>query len=262
MGCQHLSLREWQQNLTTDIFQKYDVDDANPLAIYQNNLLMTATRSLSISYPVVAKMIGHDVMIPLASRLLKQELPETGDWADWGEELALLIHESELNDQLPMLADMARFEWLMHLAGRRAEVPFCSASLELLSLYELDELTVTLSPSVEVFRSHYPISKLWALHQPDVPDYSPAPEQIIKELENGTPEYLAIAQFRGRPAQVPLDQSEHEAMTEFIFGKSIGHLIDDQTTNFNFIQWLPKAIQNGWITEITHTNSTSIQNGE
>ena len=49
----------YQTHLLTDIFsEQAETQDAG-LRVYQNNLRMTAARSLSISYPVIYKMIGE-----------------------------------------------------------------------------------------------------------------------------------------------------------------------------------------------------------
>ena len=257
------SLRDWQRTLTDAIFLQPDesMSHCQALEIYRNNLRMTAARALTVSYPVVTKMIGEETMIPLASRLLQQELPDSGDWADWGEELALLINQSELNSQIPMLADMAKFEWLLHSVGRSQERSFISSTLELLSSHDLDQIVVKAPLSLEVFKSSFPVSGLWALHRPYEPDYMPEREDILLTLRTGKPDCLALAQRNGHSIRTPLEEAEYEAMIELFCGTSIGGVLD-KIPGFDFTQWLPKAIHNGWITALIPLNETLTLKGE
>lgn len=245
------ALLEWQQSFADRIYLQPsgEMQLQSGLQIYRNNLLMTAVRTLSITYPVLVKMVGQEMLIPLAARLLRRERPSTGDWADWGGGLFHLLEHSELHADFPLLAEMARFEWLRHQVSRAPEVQFSLASLDKMKRRSLDRIRILPSPSLTLMQSPYPIDRIWQLHRAHEPDHPPDSHELANVLNNSMPVHLLLFQQHQQPRQQRLTIQEYNWMVSVVNGDSIGSLVD-RYTEFDFIHWLPRAIGRGWITAL------------
>ena len=65
--------KTYQTELLQAIFDDSVKDGAAGVSVYQHNLYMTAQRSLSVTYPVVAAMLGEQALYILGRRLLREE---------------------------------------------------------------------------------------------------------------------------------------------------------------------------------------------
>lgn len=217
------------------------------LAIYRNNLLMTAKRSLTISYPVLTKMIGEQGITVLASRLLQTERNETGDWALWGTSLSQTIAQSNLIDTHPYLSDMAEFEWRLHLANRTQQGEFNQDSLSQLARADVETLRIKLVEGFTLFQSEYPVDVLHELHRPNDPNYIPTPDVFANtDFDWETKRYIAIHQVDKQADYQMISAAEFNWMHSVTQGVSLGELID-LYPHFDFASWLSKAVEQGWI---------------
>ena len=225
------------------------------LAVYRNNMLATAKRSLSLSYPVIAKMIGDDAMAFLATKLLSLSPPQKGDWAEWGEMLSELIERTPLHTTHPYLADMAKLEWLTHTVGKMAEVSLDVDSLTLLEHEDLTQIYLLLSPSLKTLQSDFPISQLRTVHRPFDPKYLPSHGELALVVEQASNcELLIVAQRDGLPNVVGLSEAEFTWLAKVQEGWSLEQLLSE-FPDFDFAGWLQKAIQEGWVIGIARRNN-------
>jgi len=246
------SVMSRQQSLVASIFamrtepeQRSDPTFEKGLKIYRNNLLMTAARSLSFTYPVLEKMLGHEAMVAIAREVLNVSPPGTGDWADWGGELAEWMASGSLAEDYPYLPDMARLEWLMHTAARSESTPFEAASLSRLSEDALETVYLRLAPSFGLIRSDFPVDVLWHAHQ--VRDASfqldeTALEKALSRHQGAC--FLRVSQQNDRPRMMQISRNEYHWLMDVAHGIALSELID-RHPDFDFINWLPRAIQDG-----------------
>ena len=82
MSDQLPNVTDYQSSLLTSIMTFSPSAQGSGLQVYQHNLQMTAVRSLSIAFPVLAAMLGEEAVYVLARRLVASEKPCSGDWAD------------------------------------------------------------------------------------------------------------------------------------------------------------------------------------
>lgn len=214
--------------------------------VYRNNLVATAKRSLSLSYPVITKMVGDDALTFLANKLLSISPLVFGDWAEWGADLDDLIERSPLHSSHPYLADMARLEWHTHVISKQANEQLDPDSLGLLQQSALDQVFFVLSPTLSVMVSDYPISRLRSIHRPLEPDYLPSHGELQLIADTAEQEWLAIVQRDSIPNIQRLTETEFEWLSDVISGKSIDALLD-KYVEFDFAAWLQKAIHEGWV---------------
>ncbi|CAA0121302.1 Uncharacterised protein [BD1-7 clade bacterium] len=234
------SLQEQQNRLLTDIFSRRSTDNQG-IQVYQNNLLMTAARSLSITYPVLEHMIGEQPMIALARELLQTTPPGSGDWADWGEHLADLITQTPLADDAPFLADMARLEWAIHEAGRHYAAPFDTQSLTLLSEHDPNNLYLVFPTTFHVIASEFPIDLIWQAHKTDSGEIKLDQQRLADALAaDHQPCYLRIDQQHLVPNIARLTADDFAWERDALNQQSLGTLLDAHP-EFDLGVWLAEA---------------------
>jgi len=219
------------------------------LKIYQNNLLMTAARAISLKYPVIEKMVGNDTVIALTDQLLKRELPNTGDWADWGGLLAMLIAESPLAADHAYLYEVARLEWLVHQAARGKVTQLEVETLSNLTESDLDTVSLHLSPTLQVMESHFPVYELWNLHQ--VLEGSEVDEGELYRLlvGNTAPHYSMVFQQDYHARIKTLTAQEYAWFKDVLAGMSIERLLGKHPS-IDFVSWIEQAINQQWLVAI------------
>ncbi len=229
---------------------KYSEGFSRGLRIYQNNLQATATRALSVSYPVVEKMLGQEAIGALARRLLQTSRPDTGDWADWGADLKELLLTTPLVEAHPFLFDMARLEWFLHEAARAQEQPLVIDSLSLLADVPVEQLRLQLASSVHVLVSDYPVDVLWKAHQEVDTLFSLDANALASELQGQQGQtYLIVFQQDGVPRLQQISEDDYAWFCDVLEGYSLSELFD-RHPDFDFSRWLSTAVTHQWIEQL------------
>ncbi|GAB1259820.1 HvfC/BufC N-terminal domain-containing protein [Aurantivibrio plasticivorans] len=221
--------------------------DRQGLSVYQNNLLFTATRALSICYPVVEQLVGEQVMYALANMLLQQSPPATGDWADWGEGLASVLASSSLAQSYPFLEDVAVLEWMVHQSGRQFVEPISMADLDKLQAEGFMNALLELPSSVYLLESEYPVDAIRKIH---LIEFSSEEEraQEFQRLITGeqSVQRLLVYQSNLKPEVVRLFDEDFYWMKSIEGRMSVNELLDQHPT-FDFVQWFSRAVHENWV---------------
>ena len=129
-----ISLRNLQQRCY-DAFVMSDVQALLPfvhsdhiaadarIQVYQNNAREAFTKTLRLSYPVVAQLVGDDCFRTLARDYLRQYPSRSGDLTDFGAEFATLLHAMYEGTGFAYLSDVARLEWACEVVRGAADSP-------------------------------------------------------------------------------------------------------------------------------------------
>lgn len=243
-----------QQELLKMIFNmQFDVPEhvspafSKGLQVYRNNLLMTAARSLSLTYPVIEKMLGHEALVFLARQLLTVSPPATGIWAEWGGQIPQLIEKSVLAREYPYLVDMARLEWCMHESARSSYRPLEKSSLSKLADGSADALRISVSASIRLLHSTFPVDDFWFAHQSDDENVELNQDvlaEAIRQFEGQR--YLMIYQYHQLPRIKQLSAEEYHWMDDLMKGLTLAELLK-RHPEFDFSSWLSKAIQDDFL---------------
>ncbi|GGF83241.1 HvfC/BufC family peptide modification chaperone [Alteromonas lipolytica] len=238
------------QRYQADLLQAIHSDPGQAgLAVYQYNLYSTAQRSLSLSFPVVTKMLGEDALYILSRRLLREELPVSGDWADWGYGLVSLLRTSELHATHPYLTEMAGFEWAFHSASRQRHLKLEVDSLARLQTQDPDAIYLQLQPSLQLISSQYPLHGLWQLHRDYDESNVPAKAQLEKVMNSEESGCYVIAQGAENTSVTVTNSLEYQWLDGVRQGLSVGALLDAYPA-LDFAAWLSAALQKGWIVRL------------
>lgn len=223
------------------------------LRIYQNNLRLTAAQVLSLSYPVIEQMLGQQAIRVLSRTLLLQELPDSGNWADWGGQLASLINSSPLSEDHPYLADTARLEWSLHQAAIEEATVLDTESLSILTKKDLSDVYLHLSPTLHLLRSPYAVDELWRLHKQPENEQAEAPDSasIFRTLmQSQTNHYIVIYQKDHLPCCERLSPEEFYWIKAIKAGDSLDSLLSSHP-DIDFSQWLTRSIKQQWLEKLS-----------
>ena len=213
------------------------------VSIYQNNLKAIANRALNICYPVITKMVGDTAMGLLSQKLLQREPFTTGDWGEWGSQLAALIASTPLTEGYPFLIDVAHFEWIRHQSSRDKVAIIDADSLTLLEQSDLNSLYIKLSDSVRTFASDFPLDTLWQVHQ-DSEDQTGLVPKLRRELEkSGEQYYFVVSSAQIQAQHQRISREEYLWLTSLAEGLSLYELLT-QFPVFDFPGWLKRSIEN------------------
>jgi hypothetical protein len=183
-----LSLREIQQRAYRAIVLEENVlpltrARAGRLAVYRNNASETFRKSLAVTYPVVARLVGDACFRGIAARFMCEFPSRSGDLGHFGAELSTLLDVYYRDTAFAYLADVARLEWACAEVETEAE----SLPLDLLELGAVPEddrprLRFVMRPAVRLVSSRYPVLAIWEANQAhDVVsvDVGAGPERVL-----------------------------------------------------------------------------------
>jgi hypothetical protein len=163
-------LAVWQRDFASNLFSGDRQNDTG-LAIYQRNIRHALNSALADTFPVVQQVLGEACFAELATAYSAAVPPVSPVLADYGDRLPEFLHPKHpLMVPLPYLAELVRFEQQVLACARAADAtPLTAADWQALAPQTLLESRLVWLPSVQLFRSAFPVSSIWEVHQ------SPAP---------------------------------------------------------------------------------------
>jgi hypothetical protein len=138
------------------------------LAIYRANVAAAAAKALAAAYPVIRQVVGESFFDGIA-RAYQRVVPSTsGDLFDYGAGFAKFVAEFPHAQSLPYLPDLARLEWAAHRAYGAADAPAWNPqALARVAPAQQPALRFDWAAGTATIDSHYPIARVWRIHQPD-----------------------------------------------------------------------------------------------
>lgn len=238
---------QYQNALIDSIFTNEDTVLLSDKAkrIYRSNLIHTAHRALSISYPIFESMVGEQVTLTLAIRLLAQEKPRHGDWAQWGSSLSLLVANSELNDAHPYLTDVIDVEWKLHTGFRKARRPFDRDSFSALAKDDLGNVFIKLQDGVSIIQSPYALDSFRRM-QTDT-TYEPQKDTLL--APQGFYYFVIYQDEMGLMRVERTSEATYLWLHDIQKSHSLEYLLD-KYPSFDMPSWLQEAIQKHWLVSL------------
>ncbi len=211
------------------------------LTAYRSSGHELARRALEGAYPAVAQLLGEDNFAALARSLWAASPPSRGDVAQWGGELA--VHMESLADLVaeePFMPDVARVEWLLHLAATAADAQFDAPSLQLLTTQDPASFTLLLCPGAGCVASAYPVASIVNAHI----DSEPSLEEAGQLLREGRAETALVWRegFRPRLREAPGGEAGFVAALQH--RRSLADSLQ-AAPGLDFGAWLANAARSG-----------------
>ncbi len=165
------SLLDTQQRLAEAIMAR-NADASWGVRAYRNNVFGNLAGALASAYPIVRKIVGSEFFEGMAREYARAHPSHGGDLNDYGARLAGFVAAFSHTQDLPYLSDVARMEWVAHLAYYAAEPA------------RAGDLPFRLAAGATPMRSDWPLARLWEVHQDDyrgeiAVDFAPGPHRIL-----------------------------------------------------------------------------------
>jgi len=225
---------------------------------YPASLHANAERALAITYPTLQALLGEHAFEVLSRRFHRAHPHHLADWGEWGEALPdWLAAQAELVE-LPYLPDVARLDWSCHVSERAADARIDVASMGLAAAQAPERLRLRLAPDVRMLRSTHPIVPIWWAHHGPTADQASWFERANQAMHDGVLAHVIVHRQRWRATPVEVTPSTWAFMRAAHAGHSLARALDEVAPmGFDFVQWLPGAIQQGWVLGFAESDPSS-----
>ena len=215
------------------------------MGVYQNSAIANITNALSLSYPVIEKLVGQDFFKTMCREYIFKNWPETGNMDDYGECFSKFLAELEQVKQLNYLEDVARLEWLFHQSSLADDsCDFDWSTLTKIAEADILKLNFLLSPSVKIIHSNVPIDKIWQMNQLNAQEEI----ELCLEVENET--FIVLFRQGLKTEMMVVTASEFTLLQSFSAGHNFGIAIESAKAvdvNISIDSSLQKYIELGLI---------------
>jgi len=215
------------------------------MGIYQHSAIANITNALSLSYPVIEKLVGQGFFKTMCREYILKNWPESGNMDDYGGSFAKFLVEFEQVKQLSYLDDVARFEWLFHQSSLADDsCDFDWSTLAKVAEADILKLNFLLSPSVKIIHCNVPVDKIWQMNQPNAQEEN----ELIIELDNET--FIVLFRQGLKTEMMAIVESEFVLLQSFEAGQRFEAAIERAKVvdaNISIDSCLQKYIQLGLI---------------
>ena len=138
------------------------LDPAARVGIYRNHAFTTLGDALQETFPVVCRLVDQRFFAYAAHEYLREHPPHSRCLVEHGADFADFLAGFKPCKDLPYLADIARFEWALNIAGTvREATPLQAETLAAVPPGEAAYIGLRLQPSLSWFASFWPIDAIW-----------------------------------------------------------------------------------------------------
>ncbi|MCP3969081.1 MAG: DUF2063 domain-containing protein [Rhodobacteraceae bacterium] len=136
--------------------------------VYRNNVAVSLTEALELSFPVIRKLVGEANFKLLAGAFLRRHPPVTPILMLYGEQMPGFLEQFEPVQRLGYLPDVARLELALRLSYHAADVePLDPVVLQQMPTDRLMAARVALAPAMRLVRSRWPVHSIWRFNAED-----------------------------------------------------------------------------------------------
>lgn len=154
---------------TTEMVSAIQGDGLDPAArvgIYRNHAFATLGASLRGTFPVVCRLVDSRFFSYATHEYLREHPPHSRCLSEYGADFPAFLADFEPCKALPYLADVARFEWALNIAGTvREAAALPPQALAAVPADEAAYLALRLQPSLRYLASRWPIDAIWQANQ-------------------------------------------------------------------------------------------------
>ncbi|NIZ60058.1 DUF2063 domain-containing protein [Sedimentitalea sp. CY04] len=161
--------------------------------VYRNNVATSLTAAMHTAFPVITKLLGKENMDGLSGMYLRAHPPTSPIMMFYGADFPVFLAEIKQLDHLGYLADIARLELALRTSYHAADAqPIPADALAQIAPDDLMKTQITLSPSVQLIASAWPIYDIWRFN---TQDDAPKPNAGAQDILITRPEFDPIPQL-------------------------------------------------------------------
>lgn len=212
------------------------------LLAYQANAAATARRALAAAYPTVQQLLGEASFGALARALWQAAPPQRGDLAAWGDALpGFIAADGQLAGE-PYLADLARLDWAVHLAGRAADDGAPVEGLALLGSGDPAQRWLRLRAGHAVLCSVHPVHTLWVAHRSAAADRFADARTALARCQA---EAVRIGRDGWEVTAERIDSATAAFEADLLRGVALVVALDAAAPGFDVEAWLIDSLRRG-----------------
>lgn len=157
---------------------------ARRFAVYRNNVAVSLTEALEVTFPVLRELVGCEFFTAMAGVFLRAHPPASPILSSYGADMGEFLETFDPVAHLPYLPDIARLEHALCAAYHEADAaPVTHERLAALDPIAFLAARVTLAPSLRLIRSDWPVAAIWRAHAEGGPPpgerSAQAPEEVL-----------------------------------------------------------------------------------
>ncbi|WP_448192598.1 HvfC/BufC family peptide modification chaperone [Azospirillum sp. sgz301742] len=145
-------------------------------AVHADNVVGSLVEALEAAFPATARLLGRAVFRRAAAGYFRRHPPHVPQLLAFGDRFPDHL------DEMPEVAELARFEWAWNAAFFAADAPMLDpADLRAVPQHRYPDLHFTLHPSVHLLTVAHPVLDLWKAlrHDEPPPARPPGGEQVL-----------------------------------------------------------------------------------
>ncbi|WP_294623152.1 DNA-binding domain-containing protein [uncultured Roseovarius sp.] len=132
-------------------------------SVYRNNVAVSLTEALEVSFPAILSLIGHENFKKTAGLFLRQHPPKNPMIMVYGDEFPSFLEDFEPLQHIAYLPDVARLEQALRESYHAADADAVAPNeLAILPQEALAASKLILAPSLRLVRSRWPIHAIWS----------------------------------------------------------------------------------------------------
>ena len=228
---------------SADVLSQGQLTPEQRLGIYRHSSRGILKQHLAAVFSVSEQLIGQQRFTVLCNAFIDEYTPSTPYLAEFGDCFSDFIGQQKSLKSYPYIADVARLEWMRHIAWHQPNQPTADFS----QLAELDEqaqaaLHFELPSSAAMLHSAFAIDAIWLAHQ------SKDPQDISEQLASLvlTKEVYVIIWRQGRhlkQSELSLAQWQFlQCVQQHYTLQALSDAFDSEVSML-----LAIAVQQGWV---------------
>lgn len=184
------------------------------LALYRRLIRHNYVQALTITYPVLCRLIGGHYFSVFARGYMKRYPSTSGDLFGYGRHFPLFLLQLE---SPRLLVELARLEWACHEVLQVADAPpLALGQFDVLTSVDPACVTVHLQPTVRLLRFSSPVHVVWQALQAD--------GIAVAEIGGPLPEveaYLLLTRVEGKVRVEELAALDYRLLTAMSDGRQV-----------------------------------------
>ena len=221
------------------------------LALYRRLIRNNFVQVLTITYPVLHRLVGPRYFDVLARGYLKRYPSMSGDLFSYGRHLSVMLFELQVP---PLLVELARLEWVCHEVHHAADPPPLSQGrLQAIASADPAQVTFRLQAASRLLSFSFPVHRVWLALQPEAPA-DEVVELPLPEQETG----VVVTRGEGKVQVTPLARTDYlllEAMSCGADAASVERMAIESEPEFDFARFLATVLSLRIITGFSVTET-------
>jgi hypothetical protein len=179
-----MNLHAWQRNLQASILTASDqmqqplskgsISRKRQITVYSDAYFLRLAEALQSNYPALFQILGDDDFYSLARGYIPS-YPSTHPSIRWfGDQLTAFLAQEPPYASVPILAELAAFEWALRHSIDAADAPLLTTdNLQAIPAQDWGMLCFKLHPSLSILSLQWNAPKVWQALMADSPPPEP-----------------------------------------------------------------------------------------